>query len=263
MEKNDLTEDRLTCGICGKRKLRREFTASSTQKKAICLVCNAEGEDDEDSGGGGFQVDNVDKITAIEIEQQQKEDAAQENFEAVEERLDSEQEKRLHTSNEKQQNKQSNLFKMQLWQETSMESNSKRVENTANKTAPPTDTIKDVSDNKSYLTSKNALFHTTGHQATSDQSNTKTNIQANAQQTQSKQQTNAINHKATDTNTTIRSSLFGTNVPGADAIKTATGTQTSQTTQNNTTDNNKTQSDNNDFDNLASRFLNRWTPGRR
>lgn len=99
----DISEQK-TCVICGMRKPIAAFTHHNGKISAICSNC-LKTDDGDDQGGGGFQVDIIDKLAAVTLEKEETKAEAAENFETVNERLNDQTEQTHRQDNQHSEKK--------------------------------------------------------------------------------------------------------------------------------------------------------------
>lgn len=249
----DISEQK-SCLMCGTKKSIEAFRSKSGKITAICLQC-LEKANDGDQGGGGFQVNIIDKLAAIALEQEQAKTEYIENFEAVTDRLD-EQTERLHNQ-DNQKKYSSNLFNERKTGETSRTT----IDN-KNSQKQATETIPENSNKESQAEKKTTTTTSTRQNTLFSTSENKQSIHTNQQPITTTSLDSSAKISATDkTNAAAtRSSLFAV-IPSAETLDKASGkvTQTAQQTTDP-----KTKSDNK-LDDLATRFMENILrgPGRR
>ncbi len=256
----DISEQK-SCPICGIKKPINAFRNKNGKITTICLQC-LEKESDGDQGGGGFQVNIIDKLAAIAIEQEQaKTEAATEHL-AVTERLHHPEEQKKYSSS---------LFNEKRTGETLRTTDNKTpqkqtTEISYNKTAGESEQNNQVALHESKTTQPtNSQYQNTLFAGDEQKQTNKNTVQTDSTISQEHieaKDPNPKSYSAEKTNAAIRRSLFGANVPSAETLREASGNKTPAVVQNNNDVKTKTE---NTMDALASRFIDNVLrgPGRR
>ncbi len=210
----DMSEQK-SCIICGIKKPLSAFHHNHGKISGICLNCMR--KEDE---SGGFQVNIIDKLTAVSIEQAAKEAAATEHFEKVLDGLD-EQTERSHQDPQKIKKYNTGLFSHEKRGSDTLRTPAADTKNMQKQVTESTNKQDTQKSDKSELESSpaNKTDQTT---STRIQNNLFSNKQPSnrTEQASTVSQNNAEHSKSSDTSTpekaaaaATRSSLFGITLP--------------------------------------------------
>lgn len=239
------------CPICGITKSIDAFYSKDGKIGSICSQCLGNGGEDGDEGGGGLQVDIVDKLAAIALEQEQTKTEASENFDAVTDRLDQQTERSHDQDRQKKYN--SGLFTDKAAGENSANAGRNLDKRQITETIHSnTDTASENGKRESQHEDKttqatNARQSTLFSNHEQKQSNNDSLQSVSAEPAGNQKKTSAIDKVAV---AATRSALFAI-IPPADVLRNASANPSATTSQQTT----NSQTETNKLDTLATRFI--------